>query len=238
MEKNETGSVNYRNLALPLCLISLIFFSFYIVIIDWIFSGQIRSFLNLIFPAPIAESFFQSHLTLEIIICILSLIGALQLVRELKKQSFAWKIAGPLCVAIGAILVSAVLIPLISIVNFQQFLGYVIFTGLAFLPFCTDYLFSGLKIRADPDSILSASPVIGYFGLILAVLLIFSALTYVPPPKSPENDHMWDLGPPHILIEVVLALIYAAAALPYLGSKILGLGLEYQVSAREKFDPI
>jgi hypothetical protein len=239
MDENGTAPVNERYFALPLCLLSLIFFSFYVIIIDWIFSGQIQYLLTLVLPATLANSIVSSRLTIEIIVCILSLIGAIQIVREMKRQSFAWKTGLPLCFVIGVIMVSAIVIPFISLLNVQQFSGCIILTGFGLLPFSTAYLFYHFKkvdsLQSDSEEIFPISLVVGILGiLVLLVYLMYSTvLSIPPPPPSPYHDSMWDINP-FGLLALLLTLVYTAALVPYVGSKILGLGLKYQFTALEK----
>jgi hypothetical protein len=235
MDEPEIQPYNNRNFFLPLCLISLVFYSFYIVILGWSLTGPVRSLLELVLPAPTAAVFAGlSSLVIWIFFCFLSLAGAIQVVRELRARSLAWKTGLPLCIMISAIIFSGLLSGLLQLGTpnsaFQQILATVIFLEFALLPWCLLYLFSTVKkTKTEPfeiDGIQSISLWAGAFGLISTLLQICSELIYVHQAPGLYYDRMWDLGSPLELIGLLCFLIYVPFLLPVLGSYVLGLGLE------------
>ena len=107
MDETEIQPYNSRNFFLPLCLISLVFYSFYIVILGWSLTGPVGSLLELILPASTALVLADlSYLVIWIFFCLVSLIGAIRVVRELRVRSLSWKTGLPLCIMISAIIFS------------------------------------------------------------------------------------------------------------------------------------
>ena len=224
---------NNRGFFLPLVLLSLVFYSFYFIILGWIFSGPIQSQLIPILSRSsevVDSSLF--YLIIEIVICILSLAGAFLFAREMKTRSLIWISGLPLCLTLGVIIFSSSLIPVISFPEVQKFLGGVIFFGFAFLPLCLAYLLNDVKgiesDLSDIESIRSSSLHVGIFGFVLTLLLILLSVAQPPSVSSHSSDQMWNFGSPLILIGLVLYFIYVAFLLPVLGSDILGLGLKYR----------
>jgi PKD repeat protein len=238
MDDPGNNPENSRKFFLPLCLLSLVFFILYFIIIVWIFSGTIRSSLEFILPSTTASILAGFSLFfMGTLIFLLSLAGAIWIVHEMRGRSLAWKAGLPLCIDLGALVFSTSFISLIPLSSTQQIFGYIVAGGFIFLPLCVAYLFSNLKRPeedpAESDSIKILSLGAGVFGIVIILLLAISALTYVPPAPEPHSDHMFDFGPPLVLISLLLFLVYIAVILPLIGGKILGLGLKYRKIPRE-----
>jgi len=224
---------NNRGFFLPLALLSLVFYSFYLIILGWIFSGPIQSLLLSILPRSsqvVGSPLF--YVIIEIVICILSLMGAFFFIHEMKARSLAWITGLPLCLTLAVITFSLALIPVISFLDIQKFLGNIIFCGFALLPLCLAYFLNDVKeIESDSseiESIQSSTLQVGIFGFVFTILLILLSMAQPSSVSSSGGDQMWNFGSPLILIGLVLYFIYAAFLLPVLGSEILGLGLKYR----------
>lgn len=233
MDETGTKPGIFKKLSLPLCLLSLVFYSFYIIILGWLLSAPIRSLLDPVLPVSMVSALASlSSPIIEIIFCSLSLIGAFQIVSEMQARTLPWKTALPLGFIIGTLVFSFSLVVLIHVSVIQQFLGIIIMAGFVFIPFSIVHLFYNIKTNeAEPreiGAIKSLCMYAGTFGLIIALLLVYSTLTYVPPVQSSHGDGMWNLGDPLILIEGLLFLLYFAFVLPLIGSYLLGLGLKYR----------
>ena len=233
MAENGDKTVDFWNFAVPLCLVSLVFFSFYFFIFGWILTASIQSFLETFLPLGIAGAFARSGLVITIPIYLLSLVGAIQIVREMKKQGLKWVAGLPICVIIGVILVSTVLGS--AIVPLASSLGLAVILGYGVLPLPLAYLFWNFTTTTQPEdseikSTGDLSLVFGLIGVVVFVLLILATVTDVPrPPPSPNDhsDHMFDFGSPLVLFDILLAFIYGAILVPYLGVKIFDLGMRY-----------
>ena len=195
MDDPEDIPENNREFFFPLCMMSLIFYSFYFIIIVWIFFGPIQYLLNLALPFSRAFATPTNvYVAALFFICLLSLVGTLRFVREMEERSLVWKSGRPLCITLGAIIFSAFLISIIQTTAVQQFFGGVIFFGFALLPLCLAYLLSNAnEIETDSTEIQalqSRSLIIGLFGVVIILLLFFFNIGAA---SSGSKSERWDV---------------------------------------------
>jgi hypothetical protein len=228
---NETGDT--RKFALPLCLLSLIFFSVYIILIcTFLFGGSLQSWLDLVTPS--SKGSFLASLSPTVIggiFSILPFIGSLLFIREMKLRPYAWKTGLPLCVIFGVIIASTIISISLPLAVIQKFFGVIAIIGFAIVPLGLANLLKNLKEietdESDIKDIQSFSTNVGYFGLLVALGLVYLILTYVQPVPNPKYDEMWNFDLVGIAV-FFFGGIYGAVLLPAIGIPLFQLGLKFR----------
>jgi hypothetical protein len=234
MKGNESGQADYRNFALPICLLSLVFFILFALIIAVLLSGIIQTILSFFIPNLPGDIVFQLFpAAICYIFFILSFVGLLLVIRQMKVQSLKIQDALPFCGGFVVIIASATLEALLPTSDFHKLFFVFWLFALTSLPIGAAILLEGLKkidlITSDFTAIQSFSYRVGYLGLFIAVLITYFSLTYVPGRRL----EMYDINPLGIA-GIVLIIIYVFILLPALGIKLLKLGLQFQKEQHER----
>jgi|WetSurMetagenome_2_1015567.scaffolds.fasta_scaffold26284_3 hypothetical protein len=216
-ENGTTVQINYRNFAQPLCLISLIFFDLYLILIFWmliiLFQFWLGSSLPFSIPgiAAILSPIRQAGLLL-----LVSLIGSILFVREMKVQSLRWKAGIPLCVLLGIIIVSGVLYESLQVPGFQQYFGFIALAGFVALPYPVTYLVRDIRSSAF-DKIHSFSNNVGIVGLVLSVLLLL--LSFLMSSLSSFVAFLF--------LIIFFCFFHVLILMPLTGAKLFQLGISF-----------
>lgn len=227
MEIIENNSELLPAFRRPLRLLSLGFFNTYIGIL----TGIPVLALTLIAPS-IAQFPVVKYIPFicSIFFILLSFIGVILLARAMKACSFPWKSAIPLIMIFCIVIVSEFLSTGLVIAGFQKLLNNVFTAGIYSIPLGTACLLNGLKQsgsdNAEINKIQILSIAIGLSGLFIALLGVYSTLTYVPPITDPRSGHMYDLSPLD-LVTGPLELLCGLFLIPIIGVKIFQLGNRY-----------
>jgi hypothetical protein len=165
MDEIPAGQINYRNFALPLCLLSVVFFMLYILVVPWV----------LIMTLHRPMDFGLVSLLIGGLVLLVSCTGTILFVREVKAQSFPWTAGIPLYSLFGVIIVFTVFFvsQFFLFGPVQVYLGLIALGGFMSLPWGVAYLlrsFKGIEFK----EIQSFSSKIGLFGFCIAVILFFS----------------------------------------------------------------
>ncbi|MFA5266606.1 MAG: hypothetical protein WC379_01435 [Methanoregula sp.] len=206
MDENGTIPVNYRNFALPLCLLSVVFFMVYFLILLFL----------LIMTLHRPWDFGTVSQLIGGMVLLVSCIGTILFVREMKVQSFPWTAGIPLYALFGVIIVFTVFF-MSRFFMFDPILGYlglIALGGFMSLPLGVAYLlrsFKGIEFKA----IQSFSTKTGLFGLGIAVILFFSVW-----------GMSWNSGIGIVLAWAVLCgILHVAILMPVAGVMVFRLGL-------------
>ncbi len=217
MEEPGTVQVNERNFALPILLISLVFFSLYLVILFWILLIMLRLLLGVILPPPAWDGITGIFPVVAIgFFLLVSLSGAILFIREMKAQSRPWKTGIPLCFLLGVIIVPSVFFLSESPASIQTFPGLITLAGFISLPYGVAYLLLDFRTRLSDES-KAFSNAIGLFGLLLSGIL---ALSTTLASLMQTRD---DVG----YLAIFFVFLQITILMPMLGVKLFKLGLSF-----------
>lgn len=205
MDENGTELVDYRNFAWPLCLLSVVFFMVYFLILLFL----------LIMTLHRPWDFSTISQLIGGLVLLVSGIGTILFVREMKAQSLPWTTGIPLCALFGVIIIFAVfyLSQYFLFGPIQVYLGIISLGGFMSLPCGLAYLlrsFRGTEFKA----IQSFSTKTGLFGSGIAVILFLSVWLM-----------SWNSGIGIILAWAALfGIFHFLVLMPLVGAKLLQLG--------------
>ena len=165
MDEIRAGQINYRNFALPLYLLSVVFFMLYILVVLWV----------LIMTLHRPWDFGTVSQVIGGLVLLVSGIGTILFVREMRAQSLPWTAGLPLLTLFGAISIFAVIyqLPFFRYYPAQVYPGIFALAGFMSLPYGVAYLlrnFQGIELRA----LQSYSARTGIFGFVIALIVFFS----------------------------------------------------------------
>ena len=167
MDEIKAGQINYRNFALPLCLLSVVFFMVYVLILLFLLTMTLHRPLD----------FGTVSQLIGGLVLLVSFIGTILFVREMKAQSFPWAAGLPLFTLFGVILIFTVFFQsqFFPSGQIKVYLGIIALGGFLSLPWGVAYLlrsFQGTEFTA----IQSFSTKTGFFGFGISGILFFSFL--------------------------------------------------------------
>jgi hypothetical protein len=208
MDEIPAGQINYRNFALPLCLLSVVFFMLYILVVPWVLVMTLHQPLD----------FVPFSLIIGGLVLLVSCIGTILVVREMKAQSFPWTAGIPLYALFGVIVVFTVFF-MSQFFMFAPILGYLGLIALGafmLLPCGVAYLLRSFK-GTEFNALQSFSTKTGLFGLGITVILFFSVWVM-----------SWNSGIGIILMWAVLfGIFHVLVLMPLTGAKLFQLGISF-----------
>ena len=242
MDEIKAGQINYRNFALPLCLLSVVFFILYILGLSWLLSGTLRSGLELFFPVSTASMLagFFPYASCGLAL-LLSSAGAVLLVREVQARPVPRNPAFLLCAIFGVMILCVVVSVTLPSSDIQKYAGLIVLVGYASVPLCLAFLLDRLEKQESCPSgtgtLRSCAMVVGFFGLFFVLLLVYSTLAYVPPAADPRTDNMFNFDP-LALIGAFFGLIDLAFLMPGVGILLLRFSVRLQRIPPESGEPV
>ena len=228
MEGNESGQADYRNFALPICLLSLVFFILFALTIAVLLSGLIQTILAFFIPNLPADIVFQLFpAAICYIFFLLSFVGLLLIIRQMKVQFLKIQGALPLFAGFVVIIASATLEVILPTSELYKLFMVLWLIGVTSLPIGVTILLEALKktdpVMSDIPAIQSFSYRVGFLGLFTALLSAYFVLTDIPG----RMLEMYDIHPLKIAV-ILLIVIYVFILLPVLGIRLLKLGLQFR----------
>jgi len=224
MDNTGTAPQDYRQIALPFCLVSLIFSGIWPVSLAifflavqgvWHYNGTLNGVIDIlfqVFPLPAQE-----------VLILLCLVGSLLFINSLKGRSLSWKAGIPLCVLCCVFLAGAFMYdnpygrgqhtPVSGMICFVAFMSLPLGVNRVIAEF-GDSLF---------DEVRSFSKKIGFSGCILSLIPILIEVQDVIPPQIVFT---YQLGfSAFALAGIVAVVIVIFGAMPVLGLRLFRLGL-------------
>jgi hypothetical protein len=216
MDENGTLPVNERDFGLPLCLLSLVFFGLYFIIFLWIFVIVLQILLGSVVPSFIMNILAGLALILPGGLLLVSLIGTIIFIREMKVQSLPWKAGIPLCILFGVIIVFSALYLSPWSGTIQIYLGLIALTGFMCLPCGVAYLLRDFR-GTEFGALRSLSSATGLFGLIISAGLVFLFLMTTWMSRLETGFY----------IILLFGLFHILILMPILGVKLFRLGMDF-----------
>jgi hypothetical protein len=233
MDENGTGHANNRNLALPVFLLTPVFFIPYIIAFSWLLSGTLRSGLELFFPFSTASMLAGLFPYVSCgLVLLLSSVGSALLFRVVQDRPVLRNPALLLCEVFAVMFFSCIVV-LVTLPSpdIQKYAGIIVLIGYASIPLCLVYILDSLGKEGSGTSgtgtLRWCALLVGFFGLFFALLLAYSTLTYVPPAPDPRTDNMFNFDP-LALIGAFFGLIDLAFLMPAVGILLLRFAVRLQ----------